>query len=259
MIEVPIERIRAPSADVFRRRYMARPSPVILTGGIDDWPARSKWSPEYFRATYGDRKLWVIPTRDGKATFSAKAGVPYQSIRFADYIDGLVEAPPRFYMVFRVEEQLPELLGDIRLPVYCRAARWHRSRFWFAPPDVGGVLHRDLPQNLYAQVSGRKKWTLFDRRQSWRMYSHPLHSGVPNYSRADPEKPDYERFPRLRGARMHSAILEPGELLYIPSLWWHQARSIDTSISINLWWAEGPLLGLVWAAQAFMNLRRLKL
>jgi hypothetical protein len=259
VIEIPIERIKAPPAEIFRKHYVARPRPVILTGAIDDWPARTLWSPEHFRAAYGDRKLWVIPTREGRAAFHPKGGVPYESMRLADYLDGLLETPPRFYMVFRVEEQLPELLQDIRLPVYCRDARWQRSRFWFAPPDVGGALHRDLPENLYAQVSGRKKWMLFDRKETRRMYSHPLRSGVPNYSRADAEKPDYEQFPRLREARMHVAVLEPGELLYIPSLWWHQARSIHTSISINLWWAEGPLLALVWAAQAFMHVRQLKL
>jgi hypothetical protein len=42
-------------------------------------------------------------------------------------------------------------------------------------------------------------------------------------------------------------------------MWWHQAHSNDVSISINLWWANGPFVAILRAAEAFMRLRDLKL
>jgi hypothetical protein len=31
-------------------------------------------------------------------------------------------------------------------------------------------------------------------------------------------------------------ILEPGDVLFVPALWWHHVISIDIAISINYWW-----------------------
>jgi hypothetical protein len=201
----------------------------------------------------------VIPTREGSAVYSPKSGVPYGKLRVDQFIDGVVAGDASKYMVFRVEEELPELLEDVRPPPFWAEALWKRARFWFAPPDIGGPLHRDLPDNLYAQVSGHKRWTLFDRRDTRSVYSYPPWSGTPNYSRADGERPDYQRFPRLQRVMRWSATLAPGEMLYIPRRWWHQARSVDVSISMNFWWAERATLWLVRAAEAFMRVRRLRL
>jgi hypothetical protein len=179
---------------------------------------------------------------------------------FGDYLELLRGGgDPGCYLIFRVHEQLPELLDDIVLPACCRDAPWFLSRFWLSAPRVGSPLHFDLPENLYAQVSGRKRFLLFAPTQSRRLYRHPWYSGLPNFSRVDPEVPDYASYPRFRGARAHEAVLEPGEFLYIPSRWWHQARALDVSISANLWWARGPLHAAIRAAEVFARVRGLKL
>jgi hypothetical protein len=82
---------------------------------------------------------------------------------------------------------------------------------------------------------------------------------VPNYARADAEEPDLDRHPKVLRTDRFVADLEPGDLLYIPAMWWHQARTITTSMSINLWWANGWRFGVVRAAEMFMKLRGLKL
>ena len=45
----------------------------------------------------------------------------------------------------------------------------------------------------------------------------------------------------------------------IPSMWWHQAHSIDTSVALNLWWVRGPMVVVAKAAELFMRLRALRL
>ncbi|MCX4243644.1 cupin-like domain-containing protein [Paraliomyxa miuraensis] len=255
----PIPRIEAPDPEVFLREYVRRSQPVVIGGAIDDWPALERWTPRGLLEAFGDRPLPSIPVRDGNAVFDPKRGIDYAPIGLADFVRDLEAGTAQRYVIFRVHEHLPELMGDIRTPRYLERARWRRSRFWFSPGNVGSVLHRDLPENLYAQVAGHKRWMLVSRRELTRVYPHPPWSGVPNYCRASVEDPDLARFPRLRGLTVHTTTLGPGELLYIPSLWWHQARSVDTSISINLWWVRGALLPLVRAAEAFMAVRRLRL
>jgi hypothetical protein len=90
--------------------------------------------------------------KDG-VLYDRKAGLNYETIRVADYVDVLEAGTPiDLYVVFRVHEVRPELLDDIIRPPYCRDAEWVRSRFWFAGPDTKGALHRDLPHNLFAHV-----------------------------------------------------------------------------------------------------------
>ncbi|MEM7151693.1 MAG: cupin-like domain-containing protein [Myxococcota bacterium] len=256
---IPIPRVDAPSPEVFVRDYVRRSRPVVIRGAIDDWPALERWTPQGLVEAFPGRSLPSIPVRDGNAVFDPNTGIDYAPVDLANYVRDVEAGTAGRYVVFRVHEHLPELMNDIRTPRYLERARWRRSRFWFAPRDVGGVLHRDLPHNLYAQVQGRKRWMLVSRREFTRVYPYPPWSGVPNYCRASVEAPDRDRFPRLQGVTVHDTTLAPGELLYIPSLWWHQARSVDTSISINLWWVRRRLLPLVRMAEAFMAIRQLRL
>ncbi len=257
LVELPIERVDAPSARELRREFVRRSRPVVIRGAIDDWPALERWSPARLAEDHGERVVTASPVRAGKASFDPKAGLTYAKLTLREYVASL-DRPATHYVVFKVSEGLPELERDVRAPVYTRDAPWQHSRFWFAPPGVSSPLHRDLPDNLYAQVHGHKRWLLARRGATRRVYSFPPWSGVPNFARADLHAPDYARFPRLRGLEVLGTVLEPGELLYIPSLWWHQAASIDTSVSINLWWADGPLYLAVRAAELAMKVRRLR-
>ena len=240
-------------------QYVKPCRPVILRGAIDDWPAMKRWSRSYFKERFGEREVPAVRSKNGR-TYSATDGVHYENIRVADYVDLLEPGTPiDLYMVFRVHEVMPELLDDIIRPIYCRDASWCRSRFWFAGPDAKGPLHRDLTDNLYAQIVGRKKLIMLDRRLTKMVERYSILSGVPNYSPVDAEAPDLARYPRFRGAPLAVAEVEPGDLFYIPRLWWHQVRSIETSLSINFWWARGPMVAMAKAAELFQRVRQLRL
>lgn len=254
-----IERIAAPSLPVFRRDYEALGRPVILTGLMEDWPAR-RWSMESLRRTYGDRMVTAVRTRDGDVEHDARTGIPYEAIRFGAYLDMLEgDAPATRYMVFPVEDVLPELMHDFVLPVYCRAAPWFRARFWLSAAKTRSPLHRDPPDNLFAQIFGRKRFVLFAPDESRHLYPHRFWSGLPDFSRVDAERPDYVRFPRLRRARPVTCEVGEGEVLYLPRFWWHQVTSLERSASVNLWWAHGVRAGLARLGQLYTRLRKLSL
>jgi hypothetical protein len=111
------------------------------------------------------------------------------------------------------------------------------------------AAHWDLPQNLACVVAGRRRFTLFPTDQIHDLYVGPLDftlAGQP-ISLVDIDAPDLARFPRFAAAQdaAQSAELEPGDALYIPSLWWHAVDSLDElGAMINFWWrdAEPPLL-----------------
>lgn len=252
-----ITRIKVPSKEEFAD-YVRRAQPVVIAGAMDSWPAR-KWSAEYFRATYGDRMVPAAPVREGKVVYGAKFGVRYQEIRFTEWLDALLAgSPPPSYLMFPLAEILPDLLEDLRVPSFCPAAPWTQTRFWMSPQDTGSPMHHDLPDNLLAQVIGRKRITLVPSADSWRMYRYPLTSHLPQCSRIDVEKPDPARYPRFEKARRVVVEIGPGDLLYLPRLWWHQVRSLDFSVSVNHWWATGWRYTIIRSAVAYQKLRQIR-
>lgn len=51
----------------------------------------------------------------------------------------------------------------------------------------------------------------------------------------DAERPDLAgRHPKFRGARALTAVLRPGDALYIPKFWFHQVTSLSVSVSANV-------------------------
>ena len=60
-----VERIAPPSLAVFEREYRRPGRPVILTGLMDDWPAR-RWTLASLRSRYGERRVTAVRTEGGR-------------------------------------------------------------------------------------------------------------------------------------------------------------------------------------------------
>jgi len=82
--------------------------------------------------------------------------------------------------------------------------------------------HFDGIENFFAQIKGRKQCVLFPRSMFERMYPHPTSHPCDCQSSVDLSNPDFERFPKMRELKGVKCILEPGEVLYIPSYWFHE-------------------------------------
>lgn len=105
--------------------------------------------------------------------------------------------------------------------------------------------HQDWPSNIACCVAGRRRFTLFPPDAVGDLYVGPLDltpAGQP-ISLANPSAPDLQRFPRFAKALARAQVveLEPGDAIYIPSLWWHQVEGLnDLNVLINYWWRRSP-------------------
>ncbi len=101
--------------------------------------------------------------------------------------------------------------------------------------------HYDVHDNLACVASGRRRFTLFPPEQISNLYIGPTLNapgGVP-ISMVDLHKPDYQAFPKFADAlaASQSALLEPGDAIYIPTPWWHSVESLDNiNALVNYWW-----------------------
>lgn len=107
------------------------------------------------------------------------------------------------------------------------------------------AAHFDFPRNLACCVFGRRRFTLFPPEQVENLYIGPWDltpAGQP-ISLVDFHAPDLQAYPRFEEAWQHAftAQLEPGDVLFMPGMWWHHVESLaPINGLINYWWSETP-------------------
>lgn len=105
--------------------------------------------------------------------------------------------------------------------------------------------HFDAPDNIACVVAGRRRFTLFPPEQVSNLYIGRLDvtpAGQP-ISLVDVAEPDLARFPRYAEALRHAQVveLEPGDAVFIPSMWWHGVQSLaPVNALVNFWWRQSP-------------------
>jgi hypothetical protein len=120
-----------------------------------------------------------------------------------------------------------------------------------APPAIWignrtiASCHFDLPNNIACCAIGRRRFTMFPPDQISNLYPGPLDPtpGGQAISLVDFSNPDFDRFPGFRTAIAagYTAVLEPGDAIFIPSMWWHHVEGLSSfNTLVNYWWGTSP-------------------
>jgi HSPB1-associated protein 1 len=112
------------------------------------------------------------------------------------------------------------------------------STIWIGTQGAYTPTHYDTyGHNFVAQFVGRKRWLLVSPDFSEGLYPTRLpyeESSV--FSKVQIKDPDYSQHPRFKDVNVIEVVLQPGEVLYVPSKWWHFVETLDSfSVSINTW------------------------
>src|ERR1700743_946935 len=87
----PVDIALAPSVEEVAERYVRHERPVIVRGGVKEWPPSYKWTPEYLKAMSGTRRVKVGVSANGTYIDYAdrlNLGVDPE-IAFAEAIDSI--------------------------------------------------------------------------------------------------------------------------------------------------------------------------
>jgi len=175
--------------------------------------------------------------------FEVRRGLLSQVLdEIADTFDA--PKPPTYYVAsLLIERALPGFAqaNDAGLAgqgIDASASIWIGNR-------VTASCHYDTPDNLACCAVGRRRFTLFPPEQIDNLYPGPLEPtpGGQVVSVVDFDRPDFDRHPRFRDAlaSAQTAELEPGDAIFIPSMWWHHVRSLEPfNVLVNYWWRSVP-------------------
>lgn len=173
-----------------------------------------------FRMLQGPFDAWMEAIAAAEADPEAPT-VYLSSVDMGDYFSGLAEA-----------NGLP--LGTRR----------SIASIWIGTP-TRIAAHSDVPDNLAICAVGRRRFTLFPPDQFANLYPGPLENnpGGRPVSMVDLHQPDLDRYPRFAEALAAAQVveLEPGDAVFVPSLWWHNVEGLEPfNVLVNYWWRDVP-------------------
>ena len=239
---------------------LAGDRPYVVRGGFAHWPvvhaARQSDAAlaRYLMGFYNGIRIGLFqlaPEARGRVFYADETLRDFNFSRHAATLDqvltgllGLADTPepPALYVgSTTVDAVLPGFLDVNALGLGTRDALvslWLGNRTRIA-------AHYDLPDNLAVVAAGRRRFTLFPPEQIHNLYMGPLDptpAGQP-VSLVDFTAPDFERFPRFQQALDAGAVaeLEPGDAIFIPSMWFHHIEGLaPVNLLINAWWRQTP-------------------
>lgn len=254
-----IPEIQVSGPDALPARLFESTEPLVLRGLASNWPvvkaARSsaRQAADYLLGFDQGIPLTVYqggPEIQGRIFYNRDmTGFNFERTRqsMAGVIDALFDtfdaAEPNTYYVGStlVDRWLPSFRANNDIPM---GEREHLTSLWFGNRSLIAA-HYDVPSNIAVCAAGRRRFTLFPPEQADNLYIGPLDltpSGQP-ISLVNADAPDFEQHPRYRAALEagYQTVLEPGDAIFIPSMWWHQVKSLEAfNVLVNYWWRATP-------------------
>jgi histone arginine demethylase JMJD6 len=251
-MKTEIERREKLSYEEFARDYLYANKPVVITDALKGWKAVERWSPEFFKKEFGTMKFSLPEKGNAKYKADGKGEVAYTMSSFIDRVLSSTEDNPAPYFRNQILYDLfPTLKQDIEpLPEYFQP-NWLPDHYMVK--YVGEVLNRGAALEIYIggqggafpvlhydgagahaflmQVYGRKQFIIYPPSQEKFLYPSPEKENLSLINSVD--NPDLAKFPLFAQAEPTVFILEPGEMLFIPSHWWHTTKMLTPSISIS--------------------------
>ena len=116
-------------------------------------------------------------------------------------------------------------------------AAYHSSVLRLASDDTQLWTHFDVMDNALAQITGSKRVVLWPPSEDENLYVDGSSSRV-----ADVDAWNDEEYPLYRKAvhARRECELSPGDVLFIPALWFHNVTSIGFSVAVNVFWRSHP-------------------
>ncbi|KAI8905888.1 cupin-like domain-containing protein [Gorgonomyces haynaldii] len=237
------------------QEYIAKNKPVLIKNYY-----KSKaldWNRDYL--IKHTQNVTVAMTPDGRADAitNGRFMLPYeQQMSLSDFFD-LLDQGKAVYCQRQsssLDLEFPELKQDVQeLEIAsCFQSPLDATNIWIGNEKSKTSMHRDPYENLYVVTHGAKQFTLCPPTDTPWLYKKMVPIGryttdfqvqemeeqVP-WVHADPDNPTGE-YPLLKHCHPYHVLVERGDVLYLPSQWYHAVNQIPSqdglTIAVNFWY-----------------------
>lgn len=254
----PVDRIPfgAMSFEEFATRFADRP--VIFRGMADQWPAKSRWTKDFFHRHYGHDTVSVVSYRQ----FPSGSQPGKFIVSLADFLDALSTNTPRDTAPLYLQEwyafvKHPELTDDYEpflphifedwLATFPRG--WmlepaQRTNLRFGMRGSKSPLHSDNLNAMawLAVLKGWKRFLLFSGRalNTDEFYAARAAIGAaPYFLDMSGINPELNRIhPAFSDAELWVADVREGDVIHVPHKWFHQVENLEETLSVGRYYAN---------------------
>jgi hypothetical protein len=257
------------SVEEIRRGVLPDKRPAVLRGLVRDWRAVREFSNSpasllrYLKELDSGAPvdaLMIAPEAGGQISYNAAMSgfnflrnrlplseIGEQVLRYSQF----AHPPAVAAQSALIRDCLPAFSLENSLTLFDETIL---PRIWMGN-RITTPTHVDEWNNVACVVAGRRRFTLFPPEQIANLYIGPLDFAPTGaaMSMVSLSDPDLTRYPKFRDALAAAqvAVLEPGDCLFIPPLWWHHVESLEPfNVLVNYWWHD-PLGASAQADSAF--------
>lgn len=221
---INIDELHSLDPNVFMQEYYKKNRPVIFKNVAKNWPCMN-WTLDHFAENFGE--FDTINTNVGHM----------EILSLAETISLIRNNNSHKARICNLLTHSNELLKQSNLhklsELLPRISFKTSHQFFIGTKGNFTPLHAGGTNNYQIQVSGEKVWHLID--PIFNPVVHPVVDGEPLFkSLLNTDNPDFERFPEMKYIPILRAHLEPGDILFNPTFYWHQVKYLNESIAVGL-------------------------
>ncbi len=233
---IQVQRVESLSPEQFRRQYLFSGTPVIISRAAIDWPCTKNWSFDGFSKLYGDLAIKLV-NQKGLCDDEPIDGQEFsEELPLRDFLAQVTTGGMKYMRFSPLLEMIPELLKDFDQK-YLKEMPGPLGLGTTFQAFIGGAgtftpLHNSPTPFFFVNAMGVKRWAFVPNEYLAVLNPPPEGRGY-NYSTADLNNPDDPAHPGFESVDRLEAVLEPGDVLYVPSWMWHCVQNESPTIGVR--------------------------
>ena len=241
----------------FLEQHVTKSKPLILNSGCA--AVASKWTNEYLKQTSQDDlevDIDIAPPSAGGLFPDTKherlqLGIEERLVPFETVLDGSCKPTPEHFIYLQQQSWpfdvvFPVLSKDLKTmscSIIQELSKYSLAKIlWLGCSPTRSQLHFDRQNNFICQMCGQKEILLFGPEETQFLYQNEANDSEDQFSNRfssiDPNlSPESFRkmYPKTSNTLATRIILNPGDVLFVPKMWWHLVSSHpDSNRGINI-------------------------
>ena len=103
----------------------------------------------------------------------------------------------------------------------------------FGMTGVIAENHFDATRNMIVLLGGERRYILSHPNQCEALSLYPRGHPSARHSAVDWSNPDLQQFPQFESAKVNEIVLQAGDVLYLPTFWFHYIISLELNYQCN--------------------------